>query len=478
MPFKARRIQPRVPDERLYAKPIHKTLPAFDGPRAAVYRLLPRRRKTGWRQTRCQAPAVGTGRRRHARNTGKDAAGDGDTANPARPEAALSPPITGVLGSLFVRYGQSVSRGQVIAQLSAQTLNGQIQQASATVGQNEVQVQQAQANALQQAAQTQTSILQAQATLKNAEAALAGAQATLTGADAAVRNAQENLSREQTLYEEGLVPQKEVEAAQLTLRTAIAQQSAQRQAVAGQRQTVAGQQAAVAAARAAGLQDVVKRQDVLIARQQLRNAEGALTTARSQRALYTLRAPLDGQVTSVGAAVGETVDTTTKIAVVADLRRLQLVVNVPSNAAASVKPGQSVTFSVSSQLGRVFPAVIQSVAPGVDTATGTVPALAVVANPSRLLKDDSTVQVRIVTGRRSNVLIVPRSAVLFDPDTGKPSVVSVDTDGAAHVVPVTLGLSVGSRVELKSGVKIGDKLAVTNQYGLPDGAKVTVLHDK
>ena len=393
-------------------------------------------------------------------------------------EAALSPPLTGVLSSLFVRYGQSVSRGQIIAQLSAQTLNGQIQQAAATVGQNRVQVQQAQANALQQAAQTQTSILQAQATLKNAEAALAGAQATLTGAEAAVRNAQENLSREQTLFGEGLVPQKDVEAALLALRTALAQQSAQRQAVAGQRQTVAGQQAAVEAARAAGLQDVVKRQDVLIARQQLRNAEGALTTARSQRALYTLRAPLDGQVTSVGASVGETVDTTTKIAVVADLRRLQLVVNVPAASAEAVRRGQSLTFTVSSLPGRVFPAAIQSVAPGVDTATGTVPALAVVANPSRLLKDDSTVQVRVVTGRHTNVLIVPRSAVLLDPDTSKPSVVSVDTDDAAHVVPVTLGLSVGSRVEITSGVKIGDRVAVTNQYGLPDGAKVAVSHDK
>ncbi len=393
-------------------------------------------------------------------------------------EAAVSPPVAGILSSLSVRYGQTVSRGQIIAQLSAQALSGQIQQASATVGQNQVQVQQAQANATQQAAQTQTSILQAQATLKNAEAALAGAQATLIGADATVHNAQENFGREQTLFAEGLVPQKDVEAAQLSLRTAAAQQAAQRQAVAGQRQTVAGQQAAVQAARAAGLQDVVKRQDVLIARQQLQNAEGALTTARSQRALYTLRAPLDGQVTSVGATVGETVDTATKIAVVADLRRLQLVVNVPSNAAASVHPGQSAAFSTGSLPGRVFHTSLQSIAPGVDTASGTVPALAVIANPSRLLRDDSTVRVQIVTARHTNVLIVPRGAVLSDPDTGRASVVTVSADGTAHVVPVTLGLSAGERVEITGGVRIGDQVAVTNHYGLPDGAKVQVTHDK
>ncbi len=391
-------------------------------------------------------------------------------------EATVSPPVAGVLSALLVRYGQTVSRGQVIGQLSTQPLVGQLQQAQAAIGQNQVQVQQAQANALQQAAQTQTSILQAQATLKNAEAALAGAQATLTGADAAVRNAQENLTREQTLFGEGLVPQKDVEATQLALRTAQAQQSAQQQTVAGQRQTIAGQQAAVAAARAAGLQDVVKRQDVLVARQQLRNSEGALTTARSQQALYTLRSPLSGQVGTLGATAGETVDTTTKVAAIANLDQLQLLVSLPGNAVAAVKPGQPLTFTVSSVPKRVFRTIVSTIAPRVDAATGTIPVLAVVGNPSRLLKDDTTARVQIVTERHPNVLIVPHAAVLSDPDTGKPSVVTVGPDGVAHIVPVTLGLSVGDRVEVTSGVKIGDSVAVTNQYGLPDGAKVQVTH--
>ena len=391
-------------------------------------------------------------------------------------EATVSPPVAGVLSALLVRYGQTVSRGQVIGQLSTQPLVGPLQQAQAAIGQNRVQVQQAQANAFQQAAQTKTSILQAQAALKNAEAALAGARATLTGADAAVRNAQENLAREQTLFGEGLVPQKDVEATQLALRTAVAQQSAQQQTVAGQRQTVAGQQAAVAAARAAGLQDLVKRQDVLIARQQLRNSEGALTTARSQQALYTLHAPLSGQVSSVGATAGETIDTTTKVAVVANLDQLQLLISLPGNAVASVKPGQPLTFRVRSVPGRIFQSTVSTIAPRVDAATGTVPTLAVVANPNHLLRDDTTARVSIVTERHPNILIVPKAAVLSSPDTGKPSVIMVDTEGIAHVVPVTLGLSAGDRVEIRSGVKIGDKVAVTNQYGLPDGTKVQVAH--
>ena len=389
-------------------------------------------------------------------------------------EASLSPPVSGVLDGLFVRYGQTVRKGQVVAQLSTRQLVGQIQQAQATVGQNQVQVRQAQANALQQQAQTQSSILQAQAGLENARAALAGTQATLTGNEAALRNAQQSLDRAQTLYADGLVAQKDVEAAQLALRTTEAQRDAQRQTVAGQRQTVAGQEAAVAAARAAATQDVVKRQDVLVARQQVRNALGALTTARAQVALYTLRAPLAGQVISVGATAGETVDTTTKIAVVANLRLLQLKISLPGDIVSQVHRGQPLTFTVGGLKGRVFRTSIESIAPGVDTTTGTVPALALVADSSRLLKDDTLARVQIVTERRENVLLVPRSALLADPDTGKSSVVTVGSDNAAHVVPVQAGLSVGGQVEILSGVTEGQQVVISGQYGLADGAKVQV----
>jgi len=392
-------------------------------------------------------------------------------ALPSR-EATLTPPVSGVLDGLLVHYGQTVQKGQTVARLGVRQLLGQIQQAQATLGQNQVQVQQAQANALQQAAQTRTSILQAQASLQNARATLAGADATLTGAEAALLNARQTLSRERTLYADGLVPQKDVEAAALSLRTAAAQRDAQRQTVAGQRQTVSGQQAAVSAARAAGTQDFVKRQDVLVARQQVRNALGALAAARAQIALYTLHAPLSGQVTSVGATAGETVDTTTKVAVIADLSVLQLRISVPGDAATQVHRGQPVLFSVGSLRGRTFRATVDTVSSSVDAATGTVPVLALVSNPGHLLRDDTVARVQILTERRDGVLLVPQSAVLADPDTGKPSVVSVGADGAAHVVPVSVGLTTEGRVEITDGLTEGQPVAVSGQYGLPDGTKV------
>ena len=390
-------------------------------------------------------------------------------------EATLSPPVAGTLDALPVHYGQSVQKGQVVAHLSTRQLQGQIEQARATLGQNQVQVQQAQANAVQQQAQTRTAIQQALSAVSSARATLRGTEATLIGDEAGLRNAQQAQTRARTLFADGLVAQKDVEAADLSVRTAQATADAQRQTVAAQAQTVAGQRQVVAAARAASLQDVVKRKDVQVARPQVRNAQGALATAQAQQALYTIRAPLSGLVTQVGASVGEAVDTAAKLATIADLRTLQLQIGVPSSSARQVRPGEPVTFSVSSLPGESFQTVVGSVSSQVDAATGTVPVLAAAANPRRLLRDDATAKVQIVIERRQNVLVVPQAAVLTDPDTGKASVVVVGTDSVAHVVPVTTGLAAGGRVEITGGVSAGQRVAVSGQYGLPDATPVRVV---
>ena len=366
-------------------------------------------------------------------------------------EATLSASAPGLLHAILVRYGQFVQQGQVVAQIDTRTLLGQVQQAQATLGQNRVQVQQAEAAAVQSTAQTRAAILQAQAAVRNASAGLAGAKATLIGNDAALRNAAQSLARQRTLFAEGLVAQKDVEAAQLAVRSASAQVDAQKQVIDGQRQTVQSQQAGVAAARAAGLQDEVKRKDIQIARQQVLNAQGALATARAQVTLNTLRSPLSGQVTQVGASVGETIDPATKIVTVADLSRLQLLISLPPAAAASVHPGQRLSFTVDSQPGRTFQTTVQSIAAKVDIATGTVPALALVLNPNRALKDDTLARAQIVTEQRREALSVPQAAILTDPDTKDTSVVTVGADGIAHVAPVKTGLSVDGQVEILSG---------------------------
>lgn len=389
-------------------------------------------------------------------------------------QVTVKPSVSGILDEFPIRFGEAIRQGEIIAHVSTRQLLGQIQQAKAALAQDEVKVQQAQVTALQQQAQTSTAVEQAQAALAEARAKLAEAQAAQTGNDATLSNAKESLVREQTLFQEGLVAEKDVQAAQLAVRTAEAQLSAQRQAVAAQRQTVEGQRHAVAAAQAGRMQSVVSRKEVEVARQQVANARGALATARAQLALYTLRSPLTGRVASVGASLGETVDPSTRLATIANLDALQLRIAVPATSATQVHLGQQVNFEISSLPGQFFHTTISTVGKEVDPSTNAVPAFAVVVNRGQRLKANTVVQVRVVIARHSDALLVPKSALLTDPNTDQTTVTVVGSDAVAHIKPVRVGLTAGSEAEITRGLSPGDRVAVAGQYGLSDGTKVSV----
>lgn len=365
-------------------------------------------------------------------------------------EAKISPPFAGKLAHLSVQLNQIVLKGQIIAQMSTQTLLGQQQQAEATIAVNQTQVVQARINALQQAAATRSAIAQAQATLAGAEATLA--------------NAKQNYERQQKLYTDGLVAQKDVDDALTTVRTAEA--------------TVQAQDGAVSAAQSGTLTDLAKRQDIAIARRQVENARGALSTARAQIALATLRSPLTGVVATVTANNGETLDTSATIATIVDTRDLQLTIALPSRSLPLVHRGQMVEFTTESLPGKTFSGGITSIGAQVDPQTGTVPVQVKISNTSRLLRDDMTAVGQITVASHPHALLVPKTALLKDPETGKGSVVVVSENGTAHIRPVTLGLPSGNDLEVTQGVKAGENVGISGQYGLPGGTKVKASNER
>ncbi len=389
-------------------------------------------------------------------------------------EADVSPTVSGQLESIPVRMGDPVVKGQVMARLARNTLTGQMAQAQATVSQDEVQVAQARVSALQQKAAGEAGIEQARSAVENARATLAGCVATLAGDRASLSVAQRQYVREQSLLKDGLVAQKDVDSALLAVQTAQSNVDAQQQAVSAQEHTIAGLIDALHAAETARLQDVVKQQDIAIAEQQLANARGALSAMGAQLGLYTLTSPLTGIVTAIGANPGETVDPSTKVVHVENLDRMELTIGVPADATSLVRPGQPVTFTADGLPGRTFSTTVRTVSSQVDTTSGSLQAYCFVENRGRVLHDDQTTIGEVTVARHSPAVLIPAAAVLTDPASGAKSAAVVDTDGLVHVRPASTGIESGGWVEVNNGIRAGDLVVVSGQYGLADGTKVSV----
>ncbi len=116
---------------------------------------------------------------------------------------------------------------------------------------------------------------------------------------------------------------------------------------------------------------------------------------------------------------------------------------------------------------------IDFLAYSVDQETGTVELRAEFPNPQNLLLPGEFVRARIFAGQVQNGLTVPQRAVSLTEDGG--TVFVVDGKGQAAIRPVKLGAMVDGRWIVESGLKVGDRVIVSNLQKIRPGAPVKVV---
>jgi membrane fusion protein (multidrug efflux system) len=209
----------------------------------------------------------------------------------------------------------------------------------------------------------------------------------------------------------------------------------------------------------------------------LHTAEAVLSTAQSQLGRTQLKAPFDGLVAHVFAAPGEPVDGSGKpIIEVAQTKVLELRAGLTATQSVRVRPGQLAEVRVDGLPDVPFAGHVIAVAPMVDPATGVAVARIRVDNPDGVLKGGTFARARLVTDLHSNVLVVPKTALVPSATPGSPTAaaVAVAEKGQAHVRPVETGYTDGQRVEVREGLHEGEQVIIAGAYALPDGTAIKI----
>src|SRR5437868_659180 len=292
----------------------------------------------------------------------------------------VAPTVGGRVVSVSVDLGSFVQRGQVIAQLDSADAKLKLDQAQAALQQAESSVQQAEARI-----------------------GLAPGQkfdptrvAEVQSAKAAYDLAEKQLQRFEKLLESGDVS-----------RSSYDQQKAQRDQLREQYQaalTQANQSyAAVQTARAA--------------------AEAArVSVAQAEKGLrdVTVYSPISGYVSERPADVGEYVSTSSKVATVVRTNPMRVRIDVPEQAISNVRPGQSVSVSLSDYPDRAFAGRVARVSPNVSAQSRTLTVEAEVENGENLLKPGQFATVRVLLPQKDPAMLVPARAVRTDNGTSRP----------------------------------------------------------
>jgi len=182
-----------------------------------------------------------------------------------------------------------------------------------------------------------------------------------------------------------------------------------------------------------------------------------------------IRAPFDGYVQRRLVSLGELVKTQMPVMSVVRVDPLKVTAEIPERLAPWIKIKQPVELHVDAYPDRTIEGTISRISPAVNTQTRAFPFEARVPNRDALLKPGTFARVHIETARIDQVITLPAEALQYRYGVNRVFVVEGDRLAAREL---KIGERVGDRVEVVSGIKPGDRVALTDVDKLVDGLKV------
>ena len=346
-------------------------------------------------------------------------------------QASIVPKISAPVRKFYVERGDRVHAGELLAELENSDLAGAAASAKGAYEQAQANYESTVASNLPE------QITQAKGNLASARAAFAAAQKLYENS--------------QNLYKQGALAGKQLDQARAALvqaQTALqsAEQALQK------------------------LQSVGTKAQLKAAQGQLDAAKGAYDNAAAQLAYSEIRSPIDGVVTDRPLFPGDMASAGTPLITVMNLSEVVARARVPAAEAATLKVGDKAEISVPGGSKSVA-GKVTVVSPAVDLNSTTVQVWVQAQNPHDELTPGSTVTVTMTARKVPEALVIPKAALLSDPDFG-PYVMLIDSESVAHRTKVESGIEQGDRVQITKGLKAGELIVGEGAYALPDGTKV------
>jgi RND family efflux transporter MFP subunit len=329
----------------------------------------------------------------------------------ARRRATVSSKITGKVIEINVEEGKAVTQGQILARLDPST---------------------------------------AQAALSLAEAQADSARRQLAESDVRLAEAKVTLSRLVALLKDGIVTQADVDATRANVDSIEAR--------------------------------------ILAAKTQVVVAERQIAVQKTDIDNTIIRAPFSGIAISKDAQPGEMVSpvsagggfTRTGICTIVDMSSLEIEVDVNETYIDRVRSGQDVLATLNAYPEWQIPARVITTIPAGDRQKATVlvrigfnqldprilPDMGV--KVSFLRPDEGSGQPEVAA---QPVTLVPKAALKTE---GSATIAFVVQGDAVERRAVTIGGTDGDRVEVKAGLRNGERVVMSPPQGLADGVKIQI----
>ena len=200
-------------------------------------------------------------------------------------------------------------------------------------------------------------------------------------------------------------------------------------------------------------------------------AESDLLKARVEYDRGFPLSPINGTVNHLYVDEGEFLNRGQPLVDLVNVDKIKINVNVPELDIRYLKRGQKVMVKIDALPDSSLPGIVDFVSYKADPATKTFLVRILVDNAKHAIRPGMIA--RAIFQRRSipDALVAPLFALM---DKGGERILFVEKDGTARARTVSVGVIEGDRVQITSGLEIGDRLIVTGQREVEEGMKVQV----
>jgi HlyD family secretion protein len=346
-------------------------------------------------------------------------------------QAVITPKITSTIREFKVQRNSRVQKGQLLAILenadlaaAAEQSKGEFEQAEATY------VTTVGAGLPQEMQKAEL----------DAAAARAGYEA-----------AQKVYDSRKDLFQQGALPRRDLDAAQVALAQAKTQSD-------------------VAERQLADLKRLGEKQALRSAEGQITAAKGKLMNSTAQLSYSKIRSPLNGVVTDRPQYAGELAAANQPLMTLMDLSKVIAKAHISRVEAALLKVGDAANVHAAGS-DDVIHGRVSLVSPALDPGSTTVEVWVEVVKPGARLKPGMTVQVSMVAKTVKDALVIP-AAALFKTAEGADYVMVAGSDEKAHQKIVKVGIRNGDDAQIVSGLDAAEKVITAGGYGLPDKTQI------
>lgn len=242
---------------------------------------------------------------------------------------------------------------------------------------------------------------------------------------------------------------------------------------------IAKAQAAVAEAKSqfAVQENGSRPEEIAQARAELAEVQAQVRYQEVQLEDTKVRAPFAGIITQRYAIQGAFVTpatsaseatSATSTSIVALARDVEVLAKVPEADISQIKPGQEVEIVADAYPDKVFKGKVKLIAPeAVKERDVTLFQVRVAIDTGKdLLQSGMNVDLRFVGQKLSNALVVPTVAIVTN--KGQTGVLVPDEKKQPKFQPVTVGSTIGNKIQILEGAKAGDRVFIE----LPQGKKL------